>query len=409
MSHAHGWGELRRGWPALLGGVIGMGAGLSMFGLTAGFFVKPLQAEFGWGRGLIAMSSGAILLTALTMPFVGILVDRFGARLFVGLGMLTFAGCYLGLATMPGAPWAYLTIMVVIGLVAGPATAPLVYVRAVVEAFDRLRGLALALAMSGAALASVVLLPNLQAVIAGQGWRAGYLFMIPTTLVLGALSFALLTLAARRRRAAHAAAGGVAAALPGATFKEARIDPRFWLMAVAMVAANMAGGAFSSQLQPLLSDRGVPGPTAALLGSLYAALVLIGRLTVGHLLDRFWAPAVGAIALAAPILGLLAFLPADGALWLMIGGIALIAVAQGAEGDILAYFTSRFWGLKAFGAIFGVLGLVLGVSVAVGGMLGGFLFDRMGDYRVVLIGGSLLSVVATAAILATGFVRREAA
>lgn len=88
----------------------------------------------------------------------------------------------------------------------------------------------------------------------------------------------------------------------------------------------------------------------------------------------------------------------------MAAGIGLVALAQGAEGDLLAYYTAHFFGLRAFGAIFGVLGMILGVSVAAGGIAGGFMFDVLGNYNAVLIAGSALSLVAAAAVLSTGFV-----
>lgn len=394
--------ELRRGWSALFGGVLGMGAGLGMFGQVMGFFVKPLQADFGWGRGLIAMSSGAVMLTSLTMPLVGVLVDRWGPRRFVGLGCLAFAACYATLSIMPGAPWAYLTIMAAIGLLAGPATAPLVFVRPIVEVFYQFRGLALAICMSGAALLSLVVLPLLAQMVSGQGWRAGFGLMALISLGCGFTSYLLLSLNAARRRDAGAVAGEQAAETPGATFSEACADRRFWLIALAMAAANTAGGAFGSQLQPLLSDKGLSLTTAALMGSLYAGMVLVGRVLVGVLLDRFWAPAVAALALSGPMLGLLIFIPEQSDIWPVMLGISLVALAQGAEGDILAFFTAKFWGLKSFGVIFGVLGMVLGVSVAAGGMLAGFAFDLFGDYRAVLLVGSALSVIAAGSILATG-------
>src|SRR5947209_20229717 len=109
--------ELREGWPVLLGAVIGMAGGISMFVLVSGFFIKPLQAEFGWGRGLISMTSGAVLLASLTMPAIGLMVDRFGARVLVGLGSLVFAACYVALSRMPARPAIYLALMVAIALV----------------------------------------------------------------------------------------------------------------------------------------------------------------------------------------------------------------------------------------------------------------------------------------------------
>jgi OFA family oxalate/formate antiporter-like MFS transporter len=149
----------------------------------------------------------------------------------------------------------------------------------------------------------------------------------------------------------------------------------------------------------------VPGETAALLGAWYAASVVIGRLICGALLDRLWSPGVGFVALSGPVLGLLVFLGHAPPLWLMAVGVALVGLSQGAEGDMLAFFTARYFGLKAFGVIFGILGMCFGVAVAIGGVAGGMLFDRVGDYHLNLELGSVLSAAAAISLLASGLLR----
>jgi MFS family permease len=399
--------EFRGGWPALAGAMLGMGAGLGMFGTVSGFFVKPLQAEFGWGRGEIALSSAAFIATSLLMPLIGVLVDRKGARLFVGIGAAIFAGCYVALAMMPGELWVYIAILAVVGLLAGPATAPLVFTRPVVEAFDSQRGLAIALAMSGSTLIAVAALPALQWLIQTHGWRAGYWAMAPFSLLLGGLSFALFKVSEARLRA-HKAATTAAPSLSGVALGAAVRDARFWLLALTMIFANMAVGAAGGQLQPLLSDKGVPGVTAALLGSWYAAMILVGRLVVGSMLDRFWPPMVAAISLAGPVVGLLLLAGDSAAIAVLMVAITLMALAQGAEGDLLAFFTARLFGLRAFGSIFGVLGLLYGVSASIGGLMGGMMFDHFGNYQLMLQIGSVLSVLSALSILLLGVVRRSA-
>ena len=381
--------------------MLSMGAGISLFGHVTGFFVKPLAAEFGWSRGQISLASMAVLGTALAMPAVGMLVDRHGPRLFVLLGAILFAGAYAALALMPGELWAYYAIIVLIGLAAGPATAPLVVTRPLIGAFTESRGLALALGMSGAVAISTFVLPVLQYVISHYGWRTGYAAMVPLTLTLGLAAFFLLRGASPVKQASN----GPAPEQAGHTLREALSDARFWLLAISMICISMAAGAFSSQFQPLLSDLSVPGSTAALLGVWYAASVIVGRLGAGVLLDRLWPPAVGAVALSGPIIGMPLFLAADPSLTGMLIGAALVGLSTGAEADMLAFFAARYFGLKRFGAIFGVLGLFFGLSVAIGGIAAGFAFDRAGDYRLVLILGSILAGVSTMSLLASGLAR----
>jgi MFS family permease len=396
--------ELRRGWPTLVGSMIGMGAGISMFGSVTSYFIKPLHAAFGWSRGQVSLTSIGVLLTSLAMPLVGVLIDRHGPRAFILAGAFLFAVAYLALASMPGQFWVYMAVVLGIGLTAGPATAPLIFTRPLVGAFAQSRGVALALGYSGTVIISFVVQPTLQHVIASYTWRAGYLLMAPIALVCGLVSFVLL---GGRRGARVEAATSDAAGSAGHSLGQAVRDPRFWLLGLSMMCMSMASGAFGSQLQPLLSDMGIPGPKAALLGVWYAASIVIGRLVCGALLDRLWAPGVGFVSLSAPVIGLLLFLTPAPPIWLLAVGILLAGYSFGAEGDMLAFFTARYFGLRSFGAVFGILGMALGVAVAIGGAAGGFLFDARHNYQLNLELGSGLAAASALSLLASGLLRRR--
>jgi MFS family permease len=86
----------------------------------------------------------------------------------------------------------YIAIVLMIGLTAGPATSPLIFMRPVVGAFAKSRGVALGLTYSGTVIISFIVQPALQHVISAFGWRAGYRIMAPIVLVCGVVSFALL-------------------------------------------------------------------------------------------------------------------------------------------------------------------------------------------------------------------------
>src|SRR5207248_8687126 len=48
---------------------------------TLGLFIKPLNQEFGWDRASISAAGGiAAISSAITIPFVGSMMDRWGVR-----------------------------------------------------------------------------------------------------------------------------------------------------------------------------------------------------------------------------------------------------------------------------------------------------------------------------------------
>jgi hypothetical protein len=67
-----------------------------------------------------------------------------------------------------------------------------------------------------------------------------------------------------------------------------------------------------------------------------------------------------------------------------------------------AFFIARYFGLRAFGAIIGMLGMAVGVSAAIGGAVGGMLFDLRHNYNLNLVLGSGLSAVSAFSLLASG-------
>jgi len=395
--------EWRRNWPILLGSALGAGAGISLYANISGLFIKPLAASLHWSRGEISLGATAGLLTSFALPWVGAMVDRRGPRPFVLAGSVLFATAYLMLASMPGPYWVFLATMVFIGLGAGPATAPLVFTRPMVSAFHRSRGLALAIGISGNVFLAIVILPLVQHVIATFGWRAGYAAMAPVALVLGLASFWFLgrgpatTVSGVGRPLAASAAGAA-----GLAFREVLRDLRFWLLGLAMVSISLTVAAFASQLQPQLSDLGMPGPIAALLGAWYSGMVVVGRLICGALLDRLWPPGVAFTALLLPVVGMGLFLSHAPPFWLLACAATLVALSQGADADVLAFFAARYFGLRSVGVVMGVLGLACGTALALGATLSGFSFDRTGSYHLMLKVAAGLSALSAVCLLTSG-------
>jgi MFS family permease len=130
-----------------------------------------------------------------------------------------------------------------------------------------------------------------------------------------------------------------------------------------------------SNTVPLLRDLGLSAVAAGAVFSVFGLSLIAGRLLVGVLLDRFWAPAVAAVTLSLPAIGCALFWQADGqtpvaALML---ATALVGVGSGAEFDIAAYLVARYFGLRDYGKTFGVH---LGVAT-IGSAIAPFLFAAL--------------------------------
>jgi hypothetical protein len=71
----------------------------------------------------------------------------------------------------------------------------------------------------------------------------------------------------------------------------------------------------------------------------------------------------------------------------------LVGLGLGVEVDIIGYLTTRYFGLRSFGEIFGWLWAVFGVSGGLGAYAMGLGFDKTGSYTVPLAGFSFAALV----------------
>jgi MFS family permease len=154
-------------------------------------------------------------------------------------------------------------------------------------------------------------------------------------------------------------------------------------------------------LVPMLTDRGISVERAAFASSLLGVALLIGRVFTGYFLDRFFGPYVAMLLFSGVAVGISLFLTgAGGSLPLL--AVFLVGLGMGAEADIIAYLTSRYFGLRSFGEIYGYLFATFTLAGALGPVLMGVGFDHLGSYRAPLLFFLAATLVATALLSRLG-------
>ena len=179
----------------------------------------------------------------------------------------------------------------------------------------------------------------------------------------------------------------------GLSCHEAWHTSAFWLMVSAFFLQSVGFHGYFIHLVPLLTDRGVSAQSAALVMSLGAVGGMLGRVGGGYLLDRCFAPYVAVCFFCGSALGL--FILWSGA----VGGLAFVAaflggLGVGAEFDIIAYMVSRYFGLRAFGEIYGYVFAAFTLGGVIGPPLMGIGFDSTGSYSPVLGGFVVTTLMA---------------
>jgi len=392
-----GSGEFARGWTVLAASMIGIGCGLAALPFyTFGIFAPHLVQEFGWSLGqIMAGLTITTLAVIIAAPAAGVLCERYGTRPVAVISLALFGLSYLSLATLNGS---LVQFYVTWGVAAagGAGTLPITFTRTVNRWFDKHRGLALGLAMMGTGLFGIICKPLLAWVIAGHGWRAGYL-------VLGALPLLVaipVTLALFREPSETGIGSGKAQAAPltGFTRGEALRQWRFWLIGLILVPLSFALAGTPPNLEPILIDKGLDAATIVKLTPLIGLASITGRLVGGWLLDRFWAPAVAFVILSLPVVSCLilaggALAPAQAAL-----AIFLVGFALGIEYDVIAYLTSRYFGMRSYAAIYGLFYVCFSTGAGFAPLAFGLIRDSAHDF-----GPALLTCAIILPLSAVGF------
>lgn len=382
--------ELRDNWPVLAGATVAMFSGATGLPLaTSGMFVTSLQSAFGWER--VAISFGPALFmagVAVTTPVVGLLTERFDARKLIACGMAAMVLCFAVLSRMHGdIRIFYLTyaVMAACGNLSGAAAITAIVTRT----FSLARGRALGVSMAGAGITTSVAGPLTYLVVQALGWRTGYLAVGLFVLLMAPVVWILL------RPREDGAAADTAAATEGVSVRRAMGRPLYWCMALAFFLISTASTGLIVHFVPLLADKNVGPGMAATLASGIGLSTIGARLLSGFLADRYDIRRVFAATMVLSAVGFFLFL--NGGIRFAFFGAIAVGMSFGSETPFVGYIIARYYGMKNYGVLFGVIyGVVLSGAVF-SPILYGFSRDVAGSYNPMLI--TAIGFLLTAAVI----------
>ncbi|CAB3808375.1 hypothetical protein LMG28688_06744 [Paraburkholderia caffeinitolerans] len=360
----------------VFGAALGMFAGLTSYHAAAGLFIREVATEFGWGRSVASMSySASILGLTVGGPLVGILMDRFGIRrvlTVLGVGYGVALAC---MSQQNGSTVMWVGLSALVGIF-GASVSVVGYLVVLPQWFDRRLGTALALAMCGLGLGTMVVPQFVQYLISTSGWRTAYV-------VLGGASIPLTLVAcAMIRERGNAPARGNATSRPaidGVPLAEALRSYRFWAIWFVFLIGSSCTLALVPQLPAMFADRGFDAIDAARGASMLGVGLLAGRLLTGVLLDRVHASVVTIVFFVAGAAGLWLLRFAHDLEGLLLAA-ALVGVTIGAEGDLISYLVRSYFGLRSFGTLYGLAYSGYGLGAVIGPLTTGTWFDHFVSY-----------------------------
>ena len=390
--------EFTYGWKSLLAATIGTMCGIfTLTNYTQGFFVGPVTSEFGWSAPQFFLSYTVLMCSGLlTGPLIGYIAQRVGLRTVGIVGLIGHSLAYVVLSLNTGSlmlwylSWALVAIL-------GAGSLPIIWTGVLNNWFTKHRGKAIGVTMAGTGLGAFLLPPIVEFLIANHGWRTAY-----RGIGLGALLISLpivFALFKEKPDSSTATDGEVMANKVetwGLTTRDAMRTKQFWILGAVLFLTVIVVAGLLSNFERIMTEQGFERSSIAQIAAVMGLTVIIGRLMVGALVDRFWAPGVAACFFLVATLGLLILVGTQVTMATALLVAVMIGLAAGAELDLLAYLTGKYFGPAHYPAIFGLIIAFFTVGAGIAPPLFGMaaqMFQGYGTMLSISIGLLLVSIL----------------
>jgi len=375
-----------------------------------GVMFKPMIAEFGWDRSSISLAFFLnMTLYALSLTIVGRFYDRCGPKWVIVISTILLSAGYT-LISLVSSLWqffVYYGILAAIGL--GGTSVPLI-AALVSKWFEKWRGLAISLALSGNSLGHFALVPLFTIFALRYGWRASYFYIGLIMLVVN-ITLVLLVIkgdpddlgqrpfGCQGRGELH---GEEAQISPienprDLSLREAMRTGSFWLFLIVMFICGTGDFFVTTHLIPFVTDYGISPTTAGNMLAWYGLMSLAGVMVAGPASDLIGNKIPIALTFLLRFLSFLLILKYQN-----LASFYVFALTFGFTHLITAPLTPTLIGkLYGFSHVGLISGFITTVHHSAGGFwayMGGLIFDETGSYRLVFI---LSAIMALAAIFSS--------
>lgn len=374
-------------------------------------FLLALVDDMGWSRSLTAGAISVVsVVHGLSGPFIGRLIERFGASRVIAMGGLLFT---IGMAlTSQVQTWWQLYFTFGVIAAAGIAMSGWVpFIVCVERWYENNLGTALGFALAGVGFGILVGVPAINALVEALGWRHTFVFLAAIG-PIWIIPAALLLLKPPPRYQTQAGAGSRSvtdgqnttsdAAVEPATplyhdwvLRTALASPRFWLAGACFFTGACIAQILLIHQFAYLVDQGIAKTESSFIAGIIGISSIIGQLYWGRLSDRIGRELTYTFAAVFNIVAVLAlvYLGSFLALWVAVAFAICIGLGYGANAPIYPATSRDLFASPFFPSIFGTLAISGSLGAALGAWLGGFLFDLTGGYTVMLAVCVVLALV----------------
>lgn len=264
----------------------------------------------------------------------------------------------------------------------------------------RLKGKVMGVAMAGSGIGAMILNPVLSAVILRNGWREAYrllallIFGIALPLVAATVLRSPADRGLERLGDEPHPAGPPADVLEGMTTRQALGSGLFWVMFGTFALFSISCTIFNNNAIPSMVDCGFDAVTAAAVMSVSAVGLVVGKLLLGAVSDRWSARTASSVSILCLIAGLSIFwlLPRAAVFPAAAAGGFLFGIGNANCTVCMPLITSDLMGNRSFGELFSYASVASSLGAAAGPVVGSLVFDRSGSYAGAWMADVALSV-----------------
>ena len=366
-----------------------------------GLMLKPMADDLDWSRSALSLGITVyMVVSALAMPFVGRLADRYDLRWIMGAGA-AIGAVGLGLMSLVSAPW---QLFAIYGLVFALGNAgisnPIVSVMTVRWFPDR-RGLANSVAVSGNAIGQLVIVGTLAQSLVRFGWRPSFAGLgFANLLILAPVVLALARSAPPAQPVPSGPEGGDLQAAEQKARDQISLltSSQLWLLIGIYAICGFQDYLVATHVVAFALDVGLSTLVAGNLLAFMGLMGLLGVLASGYLADLMGPgrPTLLCFLMRIGIFALIILSQANASVvvFALLYGFTFLMTAP-----LTVMFSGNIFGQSRLGRISGTISAVHQISGGLGALAGALSFDIWGSYQQAFVLMLALSILATVATL----------
>ncbi len=350
--------------------------GMTISGITV--FDETILETFGWTKSELKFR-GLINLVAssLIVPFVGAIIDKWGVKRMIVLGLLLISGLLFSYSLIQSVWHVYAIHLGFAFAVSGAGTMAIIIM--VSQRVKTKRGTAIGIALAGTSLGGMIVPQIGRPLLENFGWRTAFQYEAIIPLIIIVIIFIFLKpITYKKKVTSDVIEKDEETGLTELTVQNAIKTPVFWAICFTGIFCFYSILGVIDNLFLYLSELGFSAKDATNAFSIFFFIMLVAKLSSGVITDYINEHKLFKIQLALMVFGVvLLAMHSKALIW---PALICIGIGWGGLYTLLNYIIITTFGVKSAGKIGGLISFFEGVGSGLGMWLTALIADKSGSY-----------------------------